>query len=68
MEMCPSYNVHCHRQSDGCSVISSPQQTPQILKLCYWTAFCVCLECFAPPKVTGFLRWNMTPPSFYATL
>lgn len=47
--MCPTYNVHCHRPSDGCCVISAPLQSPQTLNLHYCQAVCMCLIWFPPP-------------------
>lgn len=40
MEMCPTYSVNCHRQSDHCFMISSPPLSSAIVwMLCVWGLF-----------------------------
>lgn len=67
MEMCRTYNVHCHRQSDGCCVISGPLQSLQNLSLHYSKAFCMCLIWVFSPNVKGSLSWKTYPPSVFST-
>lgn len=65
MEMCPTYNVHCHRQSDGCCVIAAPLQSLQNVKLRCCKALCMRPSWVFPPKIKGCLGWKTNPPSVF---